>query len=93
MFYFSKLKFMYLKDSYFIHHLIKKNYINYWQQIFESQVLVAPDLSEYIYHYHFYVKKLNRWGSNQDRLLLVTNMVKISLILVFIKFEGNNEKG
>jgi hypothetical protein len=51
----------------------------YWQKTFESAVLNTPDLNFLIYNYHFYVKKLNRWGKNQDRLLLITDEVKIYL--------------
>jgi hypothetical protein len=72
-----KLKFSFLKDSYFIHHFIKKYYILFWQKLFEESVLLENKTQ--IYNYHFFVKKLNRWGSLQDRILLITNRVKLSL--------------
>jgi hypothetical protein len=62
-----------MKDSFFIHHLIKKHYILFWQKNFESTIL--KNYPTQIYQYHFYIKKLNRWGKYQERILVITNKV------------------
>jgi hypothetical protein len=78
-----KLKFPFIKDSYFIFHSLKKYFILDWQKRIEKQILANNDQ---IYNFHFYIKKLNRWGKAQDRLLILTNKVKFKLKIVFSSF-------
>lgn len=75
----SKINFNYNHDSFLIHHFIKKNYILTWQKKFEEKIL-KDALSE-IYQYHFYVKKINNRGKNQERILMLSNKV----ILYYLK--------
>lgn len=79
-----KLKFSFLKDSYFVHHFIKKCFISYWQRVFEESVI--SEYTTQIYHYHFFVKKLNRWGTMQDRILMITNKVKVLLMIKLVVY-------
>lgn len=69
----SKLNFYFRKDSFIVHHFIKKNYILYWQNKFESNFL--KDFESEIYQYHYYVKKINRLGKYQDRILMCSTKV------------------
>ncbi len=69
----SKINFNFSKDSYIIHHFMKKNYICIWQKIFEEKILI-DNLSE-IYQYHFYIKKINIRGKFQNRILMFSNKV------------------
>lgn len=69
----SKMNFIFSKDSFLIHHFLKKCYILMWQKIFEDKIL-KDSLSE-IYQYHFYVKKINNRGKFQDRILMFSTKV------------------
>jgi len=73
----SKINFFYNKDSFIIHHFIKKNYILFWQIKFESNILKENENgNKYeIYQYHFYVKKINQYGKYQDRILMCSTKV------------------
>lgn len=64
-------QFTFHKDSYCIHHFIKKYFILTWQMIFESTIL--KDFKKLIYNRHFILIKRNRWGKQQERILLITN--------------------
>lgn len=77
----SKISFNFSKDSYLIHHFLKKNYILTWQRNFEEKIL-KDNLNE-IYQYHFYVKKINNRGKFQDRILMFSNKVFILKINIF----------
>jgi hypothetical protein len=63
-----------LKDSFFIQHLIRKYFTNFWQKFFEETLLL--NFLTQFYTTHFYIKKLNRWGKQQDRILVISNKVK-----------------
>ena len=75
-------KFNYIKDSYSSHHFIKKYYILFWQKYFEEFILMK-NFNQF-YTSHFSVKKINRWGLSQDRILLITNQVNLKKILIFL---------
>ena len=78
----SKINFFFNKDSFIVHHLIKKNYILFWQIKFESNILKENEsvsASSEIYQYHFYVKKINRIGKYQDRIIMCSTMVIIKI--------------
>lgn len=70
-------KFIFLKDSYCVHHFIKKYYVLTWQRLFESTILT--DYSKLIYNKHFILIKYNRWKKRQERLLLITNALIFNL--------------
>ena len=69
----SKINFFFSKDSFLIHHVLKKNYILVWQKLYEEKIL-KDSLSE-VYQYHFYVKKINNRGKFQDRILMFSTKV------------------
>ncbi len=69
-----KVDFPYIIDSHLVHHLIKKYFIILWQIKFESTIFKN---NSQIYHFHFPIKKLNRWGKYQERVLIVTDKVKV----------------
>ena len=70
-------QFVFHKDSFCIHHFIKKYYILKWQEIFESTIL--KDLKNLIYNRHFILIKYNRWGAKQERTLLITNFLILNI--------------
>lgn len=59
------------RDSLCMHHLIRKFYIFNWQKIFETTILLT--FTKLVYNRHFVVIKYNRFGSKQERTLLLTN--------------------
>lgn len=69
----SKINFFFSKDSFLIHHFLKKNYILVWQKVYEETIL-KDSLSE-VYQYQFYVKKINNRGKFQDRILMFSTKV------------------
>ncbi len=69
-----KAKFPYIKDSYLVDHIVKKYYILLWQMKFETTIIKN---SNQIYFFHFPIKKLNRWGKYQERVLVITDKVNI----------------
>ena len=87
-----KFEFTFHKDSFCIHHFIKKYYILEWQKIFESTVLL--NLTNLIYNRHFILIKYNRWGSRQERTLLITNFLIFNIKHNFqkdqVKFQSKN---
>lgn len=69
----SKINFFFSKDSFLCHHFLKKNYILFWQKVFEDKIL--KDYPKEVYQYHFYVKKINNRGKSQDRILMFSTKV------------------
>jgi len=51
----------------------------HWQGLFESQVL---DKNDQIYNHHFFIKKLGKWGSVQNRILMITNKVILKFMMI-----------
>ena len=71
------LKFLVTRDSFCVHHYIKKYFILQWQIIFESTVIL--DYKKLIYNRHYILLKYNRYGKCQERTLLVTNGLLINI--------------
>ena len=67
-----RVNFPYIKDSHLVHHMVKKYYTLLWQMKFESTIF---NNMNQIYYSHFPIKKLNRWGKYQERVLVITNKV------------------
>ena len=71
------LKFLVTRDSFCVHHYIKKYFILQWQIIFESTLIL--DYKKLIYNRHYILLKYNRYGKCQERTLLVTNGLLINI--------------
>ena len=71
------LKFLVTRDSFCVHHYIKKYFILQWQIIFESTIIL--DYKKLIYNRHYILLKYNRYGKCQERTLLVTNGLLINI--------------
>jgi len=71
----SKLNFNFSKDSFLIHHFIKKYHILFWQKIFEDKIL--KEYTNEVYQSHFYIKKINNRGKFQERILMISTKVFI----------------
>lgn len=63
--------------SYYVYHFIKKHYVLSWQQLFEDTILSS---STQMYQYHFHVRKENRWGTLNGRVLLLSDKVTSYII-------------
>jgi hypothetical protein len=68
-----KIHFSFLKDSFLVQHLLQKYLVLFWQKFFEETLLL--NFPTQIYTAHFFIKKINRWKRQQDRILVVTNKV------------------
>ncbi len=77
----SKINFFFSKDSFLVHHFLKKNYVLLWQKVYEEKIL--KDYLSEVYQYHFYVKKINNRGKLQDRILMFSTKVIIFVIFKF----------
>ena len=71
------LKFLVTRDSFCVHHFIKKYFILQWQIIFESTIIL--DYKKLIYNRHYILLKYNRHGKCQERTLLVTNGLLLNI--------------
>ena len=71
------LKFLITRDSFCVHHFIKKYFILQWQIIFESTIIL--NYKKLIYNRHYILLKYNRYGKCQERILLVTNGLLLNI--------------
>ena len=71
------LKFLITRDSYCVHHFIKKYFILQWQIIFESTIIL--NFKKLIYNRHYILLKYNKYGKCQERTLLVTNGLLLNI--------------
>ena len=71
------LKFLITRDSFCVHHFIKKYFILQWQIIFESTIIL--NYKKLIYNRHYILLKYNRYGKCQERTLLVTNGLLLNI--------------
>ena len=78
------LKFLIIRDSFCVHHFIKKYFILQWQIIFESTIIF--DYKKLIYNRHYILLKYNKYDKCQERTLLVTNGLLLNIKHDFKKF-------
>ena len=71
------LKFLLTRDSFCVHHFIKKYFILQWQIIFESTIIL--NYKKLIYNRHYILLKYNKYGKCQERTLLVTNGLLLNI--------------
>ena len=71
------LKFLITRDSFCVHHFIKKYFILQWQIIFESTIIL--NYKKLIYNRHYILLKYNKYGKCQERILLVTNGLLLNI--------------
>ena len=71
------LKFLKTRDSFCVHHFIKKYFILQWQIIFESTIIL--NYKKLIYNRHYILLKYNKYGKCQERTLLVTNGLLLNI--------------
>lgn len=71
------LKFLITRDSFCVHHFIKKYFILQWQIIFENTIIL--DYKKLIYNRHYILLKYNKYGKCQERTLLVTNGLLLNI--------------
>ena len=71
------LKFFITRDSFCVHHFIKKYFILQWQIIFESTIIL--NYKKLIYNRHYILLKYNKYGKCQERILLVTNGLLLNI--------------
>jgi len=64
--------------------------IDNWQIFFENNILAS--YKSQFYQTHFFVKKINRWGNNQDRLLIITNRFMFNTVWLYKNFSYKIEK-
>ena len=78
------LKFLITRDSFCVHHFIKKYFILQWQIIFEYTIIL--NYKKLIYNRHFILLKYNKYGKCQERILLVTNGLLLNIKHDFKKY-------
>ena len=78
------LKFLITRDSFCVHHFIKKYFILQWQIIFENTIIL--NFKKLIYNRHYILLKYNKYGKCQERTLLVTNGLLLNIKHDFKKY-------
>lgn len=62
------------KYVYLFYHFIKQQMTRMWQKFFESKM---PIPEPHIYQCHFFLKKINRRGKQQNRAIVMSDKVII----------------
>ena len=65
-----RLKFETQKDAQILKYFVEKEKIEAWQQFFEKTI---PIPEPFYYQFHFFLKKVNRRGEQESRVIVLTN--------------------
>lgn len=87
-----KLKFENINEGKIFRYFLEKQKNIYWQEFFEKTVPILPP---YIYQQHFFLKKLNSRGDEDNRIIVLTDkyLLNVEYQLILNKKVEQNQHG
>jgi hypothetical protein len=84
------LKFDNHKEAQIFKYFVEKEKINCWQQFFETETYI---LEPFFYQYHFFLKKVNSRGDQENRVIVLTNEFILNIDYQIIITKKNDITG
>jgi hypothetical protein len=81
-------KFVNQKEAQIFKYFIEKEKMSSWQQFFENSQN-SPIPEKFIYQYHFFLKKVNSRGEQEQRVIVLTNEFILNIDYQIIKKNEN----